>query len=239
MCKTCGCDRNRLAPFAATTKRPGTRTIKLEHNVLAKNDPGAHEVRQWLAARHITAINMMSSPGAGKTTLLERTIRDVGPQFAMHVIEGDQQTDNDAARVRAAGANAVQINTGVGCHLDATMVRRALDQLDPPEGAFVMIENVGNLVCPALFDLGERAKVVVASVTEGEDKPIKYPHMFRAGTVLLLNKIDLLPHLQFDVEMCLRYVKQVNPSMVVIPVSATHGDGFADWYGWLRGQVGP
>jgi hydrogenase nickel incorporation protein HypB len=239
MCKICGCDGapKRLAPFDPKAKRAGTRTIKLEQNVLAKNDPGARSVRQWLAARHITAVNIMSSPGAGKTTLLERTIRDVGVQFAMHVIEGDQQTDNDAARVRAAGAKAVQINTGVGCHLDATMVRRALDELEPPNGSCVMIENVGNLVCPALFDLGEHAKVVLASVTEGEDKPLKYPHMFRAGTLLLLNKIDLLPYVQFDVQKCLNYVKQINPSMVVIPVSATRGDGLGDWYGWLRGQV--
>src|SRR5262249_4834830 len=150
--------------------------------------------RSWLTARRILALNLVSSPGAGKTTLLERTVHDLSHEVSFHVIEGDQATDRDAERVQAAGARAVQINTGTGCHLDAAMVRRGLEQLDPPAGSVVIIENVGNLVCPALFDLGERSKVVVVSVTEGEDKPLKYPHMFRASTALVINKIDLLPH---------------------------------------------
>ena len=166
--------------------------------------------------RGVLALNLVSSPGAGKTTLLERTIRDLGGEVPLSVIEGDQQTLNDARRIQAAGCRVVQINTGTACHLDASMIARALQQLDPPGGSVVMIENVGNLVCPALFDLGEWSKVVIASVTEGDDKPIKYPHMFRASGLMVLNKIDLLPHVQFDVERCLGHARQVNPRIGVI-----------------------
>ena len=179
----------------------------------------------------------VSSPGSGKTTLLERTIRDLGQELPLYVIEGDQQTLNDARRIQATGCPVVQINTGTGCHLDAAMVARGLQQLDPPMNSVVMIENVGNLVCPALFDLGERAKVVVVSVTEGDDKPVKYPHMFRASAVMVLNKIDLLPYVQFDVDRCVDYARQVNPKIHVLKVSATRGDGLEDWYGWLRGHA--
>jgi len=182
----------------------------------------------------VKVINFMSAPGAGKTTLLERTIRDLGGELALAVIEGDQQTLNDAQRIQAAGCPVVQINTGTACHLDAVMVGRGLQQLDPPAGSLVMIENVGNLVCPALFDLGERGKVVIASVTEGEDKPIKYPHMFRASTLMILNKIDLLPYVQFDVDRCLAYARQVNPALQILQISATRGDGLTEWYAWLR-----
>jgi hydrogenase nickel incorporation protein HypB len=154
----------------------------------------------------------------------------------MHVVEGDQATDRDAARIRKTGAGVVQINTGTGCHLDAAMVARALRELDPPRRSVVMIENVGNLVCPALFDLGERAKVVIASVTEGDDKPIKYPYMFRAGEVLILNKIDLLPYVAFDVGQFLAHAREVNPTMRVFQVSATRGDGIAEWCGWIQDQ---
>ena len=153
------------------------------------------------------ALNLVSSPGAGKTTLLERTIRDLGGEIPLSVIEGDQQTLNDARRIQAAGCRVVQVNTGTACHLDASMIARALQQLDPPGGSVVMIENVGNLVCPALFDLGEWSKVVVASVTEGDDKPIKYPHMFRASGLMVLNKIDLLPHVEFDVDRCIGHAR--------------------------------
>ncbi|MFK4441150.1 hydrogenase nickel incorporation protein HypB [Caballeronia udeis] len=212
-------------------------TITLEQDVLAKNQLLAEHNRGWLASRHITALNLVSSPGAGKTTLLERTIRDLRDlQSAqtIQVIEGDQATLNDAERIRATGCRVVQINTGTGCHLDAGMVSRALAQLDPPSHAWLMIENVGNLVCPALFDLGERAKVVILSVTEGEDKPLKYPHMFRASRLMLLSKIDLLPHLRFDLARCIAYARQVNPSIEVLQVSAQTGQGMKAWYAWLE-----
>jgi len=221
------------AAIAAATH--GT-TIALEQDVLAKNQLIAEHNRGWLASRHITALNLVSSPGAGKTTLLERTIRDLQDLHstrAIQVIEGDQATLNDAERIRATGCRVVQINTGTGCHLDAGMVSRALEQLDPPPHAWLMIENVGNLVCPALFDLGEQAKVVILSVTEGEDKPLKYPHMFRASRLMLLNKIDLLPHLRFDVARCIAYARQVNPSIEVLQVSAETGAGMKAWYAWL------
>ena len=215
---------------------PGT-VISLEQEVLARNNRLAERVRGWLAGRDILALNLVSSPGAGKTTLLERTIRDLGGEMPISVIEGDQQTLNDAERIQATGCRVVQINTGTACHLDASMIARALQQLDPPRDSVVMIENVGNLVCPALFDLGERAKVVVVSVTEGDDKPIKYPHMFRASEVMILNKIDLLPYVQFDVERCIAFARQVNPKIHVIQLSATRGDHLDDWYGWLREQA--
>jgi hydrogenase nickel incorporation protein HypB len=216
---------------------PG-RVISLEQDVLAKNDKVAERVRGWLAGRDLVALNLVSSPGSGKTTLLERTISDLANEIPLSVIEGDQQTSNDAERIRAAGSRVVQINTGAGCHLDASMVARALVQLDPPRKSVVMIENVGNLVCPALFDLGELAKVVIISVTEGDDKPIKYPHMFRASQVMILNKIDLLPYVRFDVEKCIALARQVNPRIHVIRLSATRGDHLEDWYGWLREHVG-
>jgi hydrogenase nickel incorporation protein HypB len=176
----------------------------------------------------------MSAPGSGKTTLLERTIRDLRGELALCVIEGDQATSRDADRIRAAGCAAVQINTGAGCHLEADGLARGLRELDPPRGALVFVENVGNLVCPALFDLGERARVVVASVTEGEDKPIKYPHMFAACDALVLNKMDLLPHLSFDVDVFLAHARHVNPRLRVLPLSAQTGEGLSAWYDWLR-----
>ena len=209
-------------------------SITLEQDILAKNQLLAERNRGWLAGRSILALNLMSSPGAGKTTLLERTIHDLGATLPLTVIEGDQATLNDAERIRATGARVVQINTGTGCHLDAEMASRALTQLDPPMHSVLMIENVGNLVCPALFDLGERAKVLILSVTEGEDKPIKYPHMFRACSLLLLNKIDLLPYLRFDVGRCMDYARRVNPQIEILQVSAQSGEGMEAWYGWVR-----
>jgi len=179
---------------------------------------------------------MMSSPGAGKTTLLERTISELGTELGIHVIEGDQETLRDAERIRAAGCTVIQINTGAGCHLDAEMIGRALRQLAPPPRSMVMIENVGNLVCPAMFDLGERAKVVVASVTEGDDKPAKYPHMFRGADVIVLNKIDLLPHVNFKVAAFEQTVRELNPRARIFPISAILGDGLEAWYQWLRGH---
>jgi len=217
-------------------KMHGT-TISLEQNILAKNNLIAAQNRGWFKGRNILALNLVSSPGAGKTTLLTRTINDLKNQLPIHVIEGDQETANDAEKIKATGCKVVQINTGKGCHLEAEMVDKGLQQLNPPLDSVVMIENVGNLVCPALFDLGEKAKVVILSVTEGEDKPIKYPYMFRASDIMILTKIDLLPYVQFDVNRCIEYAKQVNPHIRIFQVSATTGVGLEDWYQWLLKQV--
>lgn len=210
--------------------------LSVEKEVLAKNQALAHTNRRWFESRGILALNLVSSPGSGKTTLLERTIRDLRGELTLEVVEGDQATQNDSERIRATGCKVIQINTGTGCHLDAEMLRRGLNTLVPAPGAVLMIENVGNLVCPALFDLGEDCKVVILSVTEGEDKPLKYPHMFRASRVMLLNKIDLLPHLRFDVARCVGYARLVNPEIRIFQVSAESGEGMADWYGWLHAQ---
>ncbi len=217
--------------------QPSSRTIRLEQDVLAKNNLIAQHNRAWLASREIVAFNLMSSPGAGKTTLLERTIHDLAGEISMCVIEGDQETTRDAERIRAAGCRVIQINTGAGCHLDAAMLSKALEQLDPPLRSILMIENVGNLVCPALFDLGESARAVIMSVTEGDDKPLKYPHMFRAADLMILNKIDLLPYVPFSVERCLEHARRVNPKPGVIEVSAFRGDGLDRWYGWIREEM--
>lgn len=211
-------------------------TISLEQDILAKNNLIAAQNRGWFRGRNILALNLVSSPGSGKTTLLTRTIHDLKEQLPIYVIEGDQETANDAKKIQETGCEVVQINTGTGCHLEASMVERALQQLNPSLNSLVMIENVGNLVCPALFDLGESAKVVILSVTEGEDKPIKYPHMFRASDIMILTKIDLLPYVQFDVERCIQYAKQVNPKIHVFKVSAVTGEGLGNWYGWLHSQ---
>jgi hydrogenase nickel incorporation protein HypB len=221
------------SPAATHAHAHGT-TLTLEQNLLAKNDSIAGQNRSWLGERSITALNLVSSPGAGKTTLLVRTIEDLKGAIPITVIEGDQETAHDAERIAATGCSAIQVNTGTGCHLEAAMVKRGLDILNPPNHSLVMIENVGNLVCPALFDLGEKAKVAILSVTEGEDKPIKYPHMFRASRVMMLTKIDLLPYINFDVQRCLDYARQVNPNLILFQVSATTGEGLQDWYDWLR-----
>ena len=212
-------------------------TIALETALLGKNQALAERNRGWLAGRGVLALNLMSSPGAGKTTLLERCIRDLQGQVAISVVEGDQATVFDAERIRATGAPAVQVNTGTGCHLEADMLGRALDLLQPARGSLLVIENVGNLVCPALFDLGERARVVIFSVTEGEDKPLKYPHMFSRADVLLLSKTDLLPHLRVDLRLMIDNALAVNPRLKIFPVSAYNGEGLDAWYGWLRGAL--
>ena len=214
-----------------------THTIHLESQILAKNQRVAEQNRSWLSARNILALNLVSSPGAGKTTLLERTLTDLKSELKISVVEGDQATSNDAERIRATGVSAVQINTGTGCHLEADMLERALAQLMPASASLLMIENVGNLVCPALFDLGERAKVVIFSVTEGEDKPLKYPHMFGAAEVLLLSKIDLLPHIRFDAERAIDNALAVNPRLNVFRLSAYSGDGLPQWYDWLKSEL--
>jgi len=213
------------------------RTVSLELDVLAKNRLLAERNRGWFAGREVFAVNLMSSPGAGKTSILERTIRDQRDVMAISVLEGDQATSTDADRIRAAGAAVVQINTGTGCHLDAHMVAHGVEGLALQPGSVLLIENVGNLVCPALFDLGEQARVVVISVTEGDDKPLKYPHMFRAGQLLLINKIDLLPYVRFDMERCIDHARRINPDLEVLQLSAETGEGMPAWYAWLTSRA--
>ena len=234
MCATCGCgDTNGHAhSHAHSHAHEHTETVTLEQRVLAKNDRLAEDNRRWLADRDVLAINLMSSPGSGKTTLLERTARDL--DLPVSVIEGDQETLFDAQRIQATGRRAVQINTGAGCHLDADMVAGALRELDPKARSVVLIENVGNLVCPALFDLGEHGRVVITSVTEGADKPLKYPHMFRTADLIVLNKIDLLPYVDFDLDRFADAVRVINPTASVQHTSATRGDGVHAWLDWLR-----
>lgn len=212
-------------------------TISLEAEILAKNDLLAERNRGWFDGKNILALNLVSSPGSGKTTLLERTITDLKDELPINVVEGDQETMNDAQRIKATGCRVVQINTGTGCHLEADMLARGIKELQPPANSVLMIENVGNLVCPALFDLGEKCKIAILSVTEGEDKPTKYPHMFRASDVMILNKIDLLPYLNFNVEDCIEYARTVNPNIKVFQLSAMSGEGMDDWYNWLKEQI--
>ena len=229
MCGTCGC---------ANSAVDDSRTIVLHQNILAKNDSIAERNRDWLAARGVVMLNLMSSPGSGKTTLLERSAAELAGRLQVSVIEGDQETWLDASRIRAAGCEVVQINTGTGCHLDADMVARALAELDPAAGSVVVVENVGNLVCPALFDLGESARAVLASVTEGGDKPLKYPHMFRQADLVLVTKTDLLPYVPFDTARYAEDVARVSPGARLLPVSAVSGDGVAQWCDWLRSLPG-
>lgn len=207
--------------------------IEIEQNILSKNDGYAENNRQWLATNKLLALNLVSSPGAGKTTLLVETLRNLKDRVSVGVIEGDQETANDADRIRGTGVAAVQINTGKGCHLDAHMVGHALPDLQLSQGGVIFIENVGNLVCPAAFDLGEAAKIVILSVTEGEDKPIKYPDMFAAADVMILSKIDLLPHLEFDTEKTIDYALRVNPDLTIIKLSAKTGEGLTEWQNWI------
>jgi hydrogenase nickel incorporation protein HypB len=213
------------------------KKISIETDILARNNRLAAGNREMFAARKVFVLNLVSSPGSGKTTLLEKTLKDLSASTRSAVIEGDQQTDNDAVRIAATGVPVKQINTGAGCHLDAHMVGHAAEAFDLDNIDLLFIENVGNLVCPSSFDLGEHHKVVVLSVTEGEDKPLKYPHMFHAADVMLLNKTDLLPHLDFDVAKCLEMARRVNPGITIFEVSARTGAGMADWYGWLEKQV--
>ncbi|AEM47955.1 hydrogenase accessory protein HypB [Acidithiobacillus ferrivorans SS3] len=260
MCTTCGCGGGEVKidghdhhddhhednghhhhgdePQPAHVHAPGMdgrRMLRIEQDILAKNQRYADANRRYLAERGIFALNLVSSPGSGKTTLLVRTVEALQHRLPVAVIEGDQQTGRDAERIRATGVAALQINTGKGCHLDAHMVGHALEQLPPVTGGVLFIENVGNLVCPAAFDLGEAHKVVVLSVTEGEDKPLKYPDMFHAADLMLLNKVDLLPYLEFDVDACIDYARRINPKLVVLQVSATRGDGMAAWLEWIEG----
>ncbi|MGQ0285931.1 hydrogenase nickel incorporation protein HypB [Pasteurellaceae bacterium 22721_9_1] len=261
MCTTCGCghpDQVRIGALPHSHDQSNTksavkfpdfshstfhseeqqahqkRLLRVEQDVLGKNNQLADINRQFFAKHQISVFNLVSSPGSGKTTLLTTTLNALKEQRACYVIEGDQQTENDADRIRATGVPALQVNTGKGCHLDAQMIGDALVKLCPQPESLLFIENVGNLVCPSEFDLGEQAKVVILSVTEGEDKPLKYPHMFAASKLMILNKIDLLPYLNFDVQKCVDYAKQVNPDIEILMLSATTGEGLQAWLDWLN-----
>lgn len=260
MCDTCGCSQ---PDGAVTIRKPGeeghshphqhehdhthphdhshdhshSRTIIVETDILAKNNLIAERNRGYFEAKNIFALNLVSSPGSGKTTILEKTISTLKKQITCAVIEGDQQTMNDAERIAATGAAVVQVNTGTGCHLDSEMVNQGSKKLNLENNSILFIENVGNLVCPALFDLGEAHKVVIISVTEGDDKPHKYPTMFSVSDLCIINKTDLLPYVDFDVEKCKEYARQVNPNIEFIEMSATKGDGMEKWTNWLLNNV--
>jgi hydrogenase nickel incorporation protein HypB len=212
-------------------------TIPVERDILARNNMLAERNRGYFEARNILTLNLVSSPGSGKTSLLERTINDLKGKMKFFVIEGDQQTMTDANRIDKTGAPVVQINTGNGCHLDASMVNMAMKKLDVAAGSILFIENVGNLVCPALFDLGEAARVVIVSVTEGEDKPLKYPNMFRTSQVCIINKTDLLPYVDFDMKKVRDSARHINHHLEFFEVSVRTGEGLEAWYDWLKGQV--
>lgn len=213
------------------------RVVQIEEDIMAKNNLLGERNRGYFEAKNILALNLVSSPGSGKTTLLERTIRDLGGSLKLSIIEGDQQTMNDANRIASTGAPVVQINTGVGCHLDAGMINNALKKLNPPQDSILFIENVGNLVCPSLFDLGEKKRVVIISVTEGEDKPVKYPTMFQSSHLCLINKTDLSPYVDFNMKQARDYALQVNRSLKIIELSAKTGEGMERWYDWIRKEL--
>lgn len=252
MCATCGCDNeakvsiHRVNPekvnwgevvFTRKEAIPNAHSrkeIMLEQDILLKNQKQAEFNRRYFLQKNMVAINLVSSPGSGKTTLLERTLLDLQDDEKFYVIEGDQQTSNDADRIAATQVPVVQINTGKGCHLDAQMVWDGIQQLEPRDNSILFIENIGNLVCPAMFDLGEQERVVIISVTEGEDKPLKYPDMFASSQVCIINKIDLLPYVNFDINKTKKYARQVNPTIRFIELSCTTGQGMESWYGWLK-----
>ena len=227
MCRTCGCD---------DPHHDHGRKLVLQTDLRAKNDRIAEALRARFEHDRIAVLNLIGAPGAGKTTLLEHTLRAL-PELAIAVIEGDQATDHDAQRIAATGRRAVQVNTGAGCHLDASMIERGLGELAPAKGSLLFVENVGNLVCPALFDLGERAKVAVVSVTEGDDKPLKYPHVIRAATALAITKLDLAPHVDADPRKLVDNARRVNPHIIVFPLAVTRGDGMGEWCAWVRSQL--
>lgn len=239
MCATCGCgpdshhnSYNHSHSFASEKK-----VVDVEQDILYENNLLAERNRGYFEAKNILALNLVSSPGSGKTTLLEKTLTDLKGRELFSVIEGDQQTNNDADRIHATGTKVVQINTGKGCHLDAHMVLHALQGMKPPANSILFIENVGNLVCPAMFDLGEKERVVVMSVTEGDDKPLKYPDMFHSASVCIINKIDLLPYVPFSMEKAKQNVLKVKPDMKIIELSCTNGEGLEIWYNWLQSKV--
>ena len=241
MCAHCGCgvlhDHGQDEPHGHSHDHSHLETVTLEARILAKNDALAARNRAWLAEQGIFAVNLLSSPGSGKTTLLERTIGELRDTISLAVLEGDQATELDTARIAAAGVPAVQLNTGQGCHLEADMVARGLIELQPAAHSILVIENVGNLVCPALFDLGEHAKVVILSVAEGDDEPLKYPHTFRAASMMVVSKTDLLPHVDFSVDRAAANAKEINPDLRVMALSARTGEGMPEWYDWLRQEI--
>ncbi|MDH5681161.1 MAG: hydrogenase nickel incorporation protein HypB [Spirochaetota bacterium] len=244
MCDTCGCESGAGVTVELLDEKPGAETqnnvdkrvILVQEELLGKNDEMARVNRKFFESKGIKAYNLMSSPGSGKTSLLERTIADLKGDLSFYVIEGDQQTTNDARRIGALAVPVVQVNTGSGCHLDSQMIHRALHKLNPIENSVLMIENVGNLVCPAMFDLGEKQKVVVISVTEGEDKPVKYPHMFESADICIINKIDLLPYVDFNLSACKEYALKVNKNLTFFELSVRTGEGMSDWCDWLKEQ---
>jgi hydrogenase nickel incorporation protein HypB len=213
------------------------RVIEVEQDVLQNNQLLAARNRGYFEAKNILALNLVSSPGSGKTSILERTLADLKEEIDFYVIEGDQQTLNDADRIDALNIPVVQINTGKGCHLESDMVYDAVKQLEMKNDSILMIENVGNLVCPSMFDLGENNRVVIISTTEGEDKPIKYPDMFHTADICIINKIDLLPYVNIDMDKLKNYALQVNPNLQFFEVSATKGEGMQEWYKWLKSKI--
>lgn len=246
MCATCGCDSNATSSIQQIGEHNhhhdhsyshGKTIVAVEKDILQENNLLAQRNRGYFDAKNILALNLVSSPGSGKTSLLERTLTDMKGEFPFYVIEGDQQTTRDADRIHATGTKVAQINTGKGCHLDAHMILHALQGMKPVENAVLFIENVGNLVCPAMFDLGEKERVVIISVTEGDDKPVKYPDMFHSSTLCIINKIDLLPYVPFSLDKVKEYARQVNPALEFIEVSCTSGEGLSNWYQWLKAKV--
>lgn len=239
MCGICGCGQNDSKHTHAHSHehqhshQETERLVQVEQDLLSKNNHYAEQNRAYFQQHNIFTLNFVSSPGAGKTTLLIETIKALKNQFPIAVIEGDQQTEHDADRIRATGAPALQINTGRACHLDAHGIGHAVTDLAVADTSLLAIENVGNLVCPSGFDLGEAHKVVILSVTEGDDKPIKYPDMFHAADLMIINKTDLLPYVDFDVDRCIRYAKQVNANIEIVQLSSTKGENFDRWINWL------
>ncbi|PLX74890.1 MAG: hydrogenase accessory protein HypB [Desulfuromonas sp.] len=242
MCINCGCDTTGQPSLHSHDHSHGgdstLRTLRIEEDLLAKNNRLAATNRNRFQEYRLLVLNLVSSPGSGKTSILERTLSECRDRFSFAVIEGDQQTANDAERIAATGVPVRQINTGSGCHLDAHMIGHGVEEFDLQATDILMIENVGNLVCPASFDLGEDHKVAVLSVTEGEDKPLKYPQMFQAADLLLINKVDLLPYLNFDLEQCKAFARQVNPQIEIVELSCQNGSGMSQWYDWLACALG-
>jgi hydrogenase nickel incorporation protein HypB len=253
MCATCGCNDEENISFREPLKHfhghhhkhedghlhthEGKRSIDVEKDILSGNNLLAERNRGYFMAKNILAVNLVSSPGSGKTTLLECTLKQLNKDLRFYVIEGDQYTSNDADRIHATGTKVTQINTGKGCHLDAHMILHAVQGINPNENSVLFIENVGNLVCPAMFDLGEQERVVIMSVTEGEDKPLKYPDMFHTSTLCIINKTDLLPYLSFDIDKARSYALQINPDLQILEVSCTTGKGLSEWFAWIQQKM--
>lgn len=251
MCATCGCDSGTMVSFHNHDDHNGHHhhhdhdhghshgktIVDVETDILHQNNLLAQRNRGWFDAKNILAMNLVSSPGSGKTTLLERTLTDLKGELNFAVIEGDQQTTNDADRIHATGTKVTQINTGKGCHLDAHMVLHAVQGMKLENDSILFIENVGNLVCPAMFDLGEKERVVIISVTEGDDKPMKYPDMFHTSSVCIINKIDLLPYVPFSMQKVKENALKVNPNLQIMEISCTTGEGLPQWYDWLKSKV--